>query len=218
MTAKGTLIEWNDDRGFGFIEPSGGGEKVFCHIKAFAVRVRRPQAGDAVTYRTMKDTKGRVHATDVRPSGVEGAAYKSNVRAPRKQARSTKASDRPGSAVGAYIFVTLFAASLVALVAANRISSAVPAVYIAMSGITLFAYAFDKNAAMNKRWRTQENTLHLLALLGGWPGALTAQLKFRHKSSKTSFLVTFWLCVILNLAALAIYSGLLSSIAPLPLE
>ena len=45
MRSKGTLVDWNDGRGFGFIEPSNGGERVFCHIKSFAVRVRRPLAG-----------------------------------------------------------------------------------------------------------------------------------------------------------------------------
>ena len=62
---------------------------------------------------------------------------------------------------------------------------------------------------MNKRRRTQESTLQLFALAGGWPGGLIAQSAFRHKSSKRSFLVTFWFCVILNLLALAAYSDLL---------
>ena len=36
-------------------------------------------------------------------------------------------------------------------------------------------------------WRTQESTLHMLALTGGWPGAALAQQIFRHKSSKKTF-------------------------------
>jgi len=54
MRLKGMLVEWNDDRGFGFIEPADGGSRVFCHIKAFEVRVRRPIAGDRVTYEVTK--------------------------------------------------------------------------------------------------------------------------------------------------------------------
>lgn len=79
-----------------------------------------------------------------------------------------------------------------------------------MSGITFFAYAFDKSAAMNKRWRTQEQTLHLFALAGGWPGGLIAQNLFRHKIAKTSFKLVFWVCVVANLAALATLARLLS--------
>jgi uncharacterized membrane protein YsdA (DUF1294 family) len=37
--------------------------------------------------------------------------------------------------------------------------------------MTYFIYGFDKSAAQNQRWRVAERTLHLLALLGGWPGA-----------------------------------------------
>lgn len=212
MSTKGTIVEWNDDRGFGFIEPHGGGARVFCHINAFSVRVRRPQAGDAVTYRATKDTKGRLQASDVRPLGLERAAYSGNGGRSRKGARkpSSDAPRQPNAA--SYLFIVVFAASLVALVAANRISMFVPLIYIAMTGITLFAYAFDKSAAMNNRWRTPESTLHVLALAGGWPGGLIAQKALRHKSSKTSFRVTFWFCVILNVLALATHSRLISSL------
>jgi uncharacterized membrane protein YsdA (DUF1294 family) len=43
----------------------------------------------------------------------------------------------------------------------------------------------------------------MLALVGGWPGALVAQRVLRHKSRKKPFQVTFWVVVVLNCAALA---------------
>ena len=64
-------------------------------------------------------------------------------------------------------------------------------------------YAADKSAARRHEWRTPERTLHLLALVGGWPGALVAQTVFRHKSRKTSFRIVFWTTVALNCGALA---------------
>lgn len=76
-------------------------------------------------------------------------------------------------------------------------------VYLAMSLATLAAYAADKSAAQANRRRIPENTLHLFALLGGWPGALVAQQWLRHKSVKASFLAMFWTTVLLNLGALA---------------
>jgi uncharacterized membrane protein YsdA (DUF1294 family)/cold shock CspA family protein len=209
MHVKGTIVDWKDDRGFGFIEPQGGGAKVFCHVKAFAIRVRRPMAGDAVTYRIVKDADGRVSAVDVRPVGLERAAYNSNVRVQRvERNQQTQSNARAGSSISAYLFVALFLLALVALVIAKRIDIIIPGIYLAMSGITWFAYAFDKGAAMNQRWRTKEQTLHVLEFAGGWPGALLAQRMFRHKSSKTSFLVEFWLAVALNLVALVLYAGL----------
>jgi uncharacterized membrane protein YsdA (DUF1294 family) len=63
-------------------------------------------------------------------------------------------------------------------------------------------YAADKNAARNFNQRTPENTLHLLSLLCGWPGALFAQQLLRHKSQKTSFRNLFWLTLSVNIIAL----------------
>lgn len=75
--------------------------------------------------------------------------------------------------------------------------------YAAMSLLALAAYALDKSAAQAGRRRIPENTLHLFALLGGWPGALVAQQWLRHKSVKAPFLAMFWFTVMLNLGALA---------------
>ncbi|MNV63308.1 hypothetical protein D3C71_1558930 [compost metagenome] len=74
-------------------------------------------------------------------------------------------------------------------------------VYPALSALTFLAYALDKSAAQQGRWRTSENTLHLLALAGGWPGALVAQQVLRHKSSKAVFRAAFWCTVMFNLLA-----------------
>lgn len=75
--------------------------------------------------------------------------------------------------------------------------------YLVLSGLTYGVYGWDKRAAKNGRWRTPEKTLHLLSLAGGWPGALVGQRQFRHKTSKTSFQVIFWLTVVGNIAMLA---------------
>ena len=69
---------------------------------------------------------------------------------------------------------------------------------------TFAAYAIDKRAAEQGRWRTAESTLHTLALAGGWPGAWAAQRLLRHKSRKLSFLTTYVVTVLLNLGALAL--------------
>ncbi|APW42599.1 DUF1294 domain-containing protein [Rhodoferax saidenbachensis] len=74
----------------------------------------------------------------------------------------------------------------------------IAAVYAAMSLITFMVYAMDKSAATRGQWRTPERTLHLLALAGGWLGALCAQQLLRHKSSKAKFQVMFWATVVLN--------------------
>ncbi|WP_232465298.1 DUF1294 domain-containing protein [Oleiphilus messinensis] len=72
-------------------------------------------------------------------------------------------------------------------------------IFLFVSLIAYLQYAKDKKAAKNGTWRVSENTLHLLGLFCGWPGALIAQQKFRHKTKKVSFRVVFWLTVIANI-------------------
>ena len=74
--------------------------------------------------------------------------------------------------------------------------------YALMSLIAFALYGLDKRAARRQSWRGPEARLHLVELLGGWPGALLAQRTFRHKTRKTPFRVAFFLAVAANLAAL----------------
>jgi uncharacterized membrane protein YsdA (DUF1294 family) len=65
----------------------------------------------------------------------------------------------------------------------------------ATSGITYLAYGWDKQQAREKQWRMPEARLHFMELIGGWPGAFLAQRRLRHKCSKVSYQVVFWLIV-----------------------
>lgn len=73
--------------------------------------------------------------------------------------------------------------------------------YVAMSGITIVLYGYDKWRAKRAKGRVAESTLHLAELLGGWPGALLAMRIFHHKNHKKSFLVVLFLIVLLHLVA-----------------
>jgi uncharacterized membrane protein YsdA (DUF1294 family) len=86
-------------------------------------------------------------------------------------------------------------------------------VSLGLSLLTFLAYAVDKSAAINGRWRTREKTLHLLSVAGGWPGALLAQQLLRHKCSKPSFVAVFWITVAANAAGFtAWHSGLFRNV------
>ncbi len=95
----------------------------------------------------------------------------------------------------------LLLAALLALpgVALHRFSSGLlwGSVYtVVMSVITYLAYGWDKQQARDKEWRMPEARLHLMELIGGWPGAFLAQRRLRHKCSKASYQIGFWLIVL----------------------
>lgn len=55
---KGQLRTWRDERGFGFIRPGDGSQRVFLHISELKDATRRPQVGDTIYYRVVaKDGK-----------------------------------------------------------------------------------------------------------------------------------------------------------------
>ncbi|MEZ9539673.1 DUF1294 domain-containing protein [Shewanella sp. 10N.286.51.B8] len=80
------------------------------------------------------------------------------------------------------------------------------AIYVAATNLLSFLITWlDKRAAANQTWRTQERTLHLFALLGGWPAGLLAQQTFRHKTQKTPFKWIYLCSILVNILA---FSGL----------
>lgn len=184
MRKKGKIASWNDEKGYGFISPMKGDARVFAHIKTFANRSRRPAVDDVVTYSMSTDARGRPCAKGVAIAGVPKSV---------KPKRSSNALPH------------VLAAAFLLVVAGAVLVSAIPIqillFYLVVSSATFGIYALDKSAAKKGGWRTSESTLHLLALVGGWPGALIAQSSLRHKSRKQPFRAVFWATVILNCAA-----------------
>ena len=73
--------------------------------------------------------------------------------------------------------------------------------YLCAGLATFMVYAVDKVQAKRGGWRIPERILHLMELAGGWPGALMAQRLLRHKSSKSSYQMVFWLIVAVHYCA-----------------
>ena len=190
MLVKGKITRWDDDKGFGFIQPLLKGEQVFLHIKALQNRARRPVIGEVVTYAIGKDEQGRLQAQQVTFAGE-----KRKIKAARTAAKWPLWS------------VLAFAAVLAAAVATAKLPLYVPLLYAGLSVLTFITYWLDKRKAQAGHWRTPESTLQFMALLGGWPGALLAQRYLRHKSQKLAFLTVFWFSVLVNLVALSGLTG-----------
>ena len=192
MRDQGRLTDWNDDKGFGFVTPDQGGLRAFVHIRAFSYRTRRPRDGDVITYQLTWDKQGRPRAE--------------NVLFREQPARREKNEPKPHGLLPACVFALSFIGAVATLTALGRLNWQIPVVYVTASLLTFCVYAFDKSAAMNRRWRTSESTLHVLSFAGGWPGALIAQRLFFHKSKKASFQDTFWVIVVLHVGVVVAFA------------
>ena len=197
MFNSGKVTSWNDERGFGFIEPGEGGKDVFLHISALKNRGHRPAVGQTINYTLTTDERGRPRAGEATLPGVPPS--RKQVSGKRFQARKRAHSGRTVAFIASGVFI-----ALVALAAYSRkIPPLVLWVYLGASLLTFVVYAFDKLAAKDGAWRTPEKTLHWLSVIGGWPGALIAQQSLRHKSKKQSFRLGFWVTVVVNLGIFA---------------
>ena len=205
MRIKGKLKSWNDDRGFGFIDPIQGGEEIFVHIKAFGPGSDRPEVNALLWYEVELGPRGKKRAKNV--EFVRRAPSREFVRrAPsRSEKHSQSSAQRGGSTL--YAIPAFFVLYVVVSILWHP-SLFVAAFYVAASAVTYLAYAGDKAAAQQGAWRTPESNLHVLALIGGWPGALLAQQLLRHKSLKPEFRAIFWCTVVLNVAGFVIFCAL----------
>lgn len=177
----GTVTQWNDDRGFGFVTTPGRAA-VFVHISGFAAGAPRPMVGDAVSYAIGAGRDGRPRAVEVRIAGSAPVV---------SRARRSGAS---------WTIAILFAVLFAVFAVLHPFPVWVVALYVGMSIVTFALYAQDKRAAQAGRWRVPESTLLAVGLIGGWPGAIVAQQTLRHKTKKPSFRVRFWATVLVNVA------------------
>ncbi len=184
MRLKGKLVKWNEDKAFGFIAPNGGGDQVFIHKSALSNRNRVPNVNDVITFSITKDKQGRYCAAKATFSGEK-----------LKKNQANKVNR-----FSIYLSI-IFLALITAAYFLGHLPQMLVLIYFTASVITYLAYAFDKSKAKRGKWRTQESTLHLFSLIGGWPGAAVAQQHLRHKSQKKDFRAGFWFTLIVNLGA-----------------
>lgn len=70
---------------------------------------------------------------------------------------------------------------------------------IAINLIATIVTIHDKQAAKKGNWRVNENTLLVIAALGGSPAMLLTMLLIRHKTRKMKFMIGIPLILIIEL-------------------
>lgn len=206
MWHEGEIVEWNDERGFGFVRADAIDGRVFFHIKDFTGRSRRPAVGDFVVLTVGADDKGRKRAITI--------AF----------AEQPPLSHEDGAGPATVAAVSIVTGAFVTLLAMDIYFGQLPAwilaVYGLMAPLSIHLYRHDKHAAQHGEWRISERTLLLVDMLGGWIGAAFAQVALRHKVRKASFQIPFWiiasahyfLCLVAGNESLrAAFTGLLQT-------
>ncbi|WP_096696007.1 cold shock domain-containing protein [Polaromonas sp. AER18D-145] len=107
MRFEGTLKSWNDDKGFGFISPSQGGQDIFVHISEYR-RGGRPVLNEALSFEVALNPQGKKRAVNVQGADAQQAAYQP-ASSPRP-VRVSRSGNSPGSGLKTVVGLLLVAA------------------------------------------------------------------------------------------------------------
>lgn len=189
----GELMQWDDEKGFGFIRADG--QRYFVHISSIRRIATRPRIGDRVSFALGRGKDGRPAAIAVEIAGANPVNPAANRRG------AVQVPPAPINwlrAWGAGLIVLLaFAAVLL-----GRVPSWLPIAYLMLGLTSIAIYWADKSAAEADRWRVRELALHGIDLIGGIAGGLIAQQLLRHKTAKPGFIGTTFAITLLHVAGL----------------
>jgi uncharacterized membrane protein YsdA (DUF1294 family)/cold shock CspA family protein len=211
MRKEGTIVRWDETKGFGFIRSAAFAQDVFVHVRDYRSHAgQAPRPGQRVTFEDIHVGGKGPRAVAVLPLAAPEASERRErgVRpssTPRKeQGRRTQRAPGSGAAFALPLMVA-YGVALIWLVWERLLPWWVLPASLLLNFATFFAYWQDKYAAQKRRWRVKEDTLHLWSLAGGWSGAWFAQQVLRHKSVKASFRATYWATVVMHCFAVLVF-------------
>lgn len=194
---RGVVVEWFDERGFGFIQPEVAGPKVFFHASSLRDHYARAQVGDKVTFTEGPGKDGKTAAFDISVAGVPK---------PKKTGLDVAQEQFRIYAAALLIGLTLLDIML------GRAPVAMAFFYLLAGMISAVLYSSDKSQASKGEERVPEVVLHAIDLAGGIIGGLLAQQFMRHKTTKSGFAATTGLIFGIHLLLLIV---LLAGLLPL---
>lgn len=193
---QGRLIEWHDDKGYGFIQgiTDERHSRVFLHIKSFKRSGPRPIEGCVIEYELGVDQQSRpqaIHANYVKVQNVN-----SRTRTPQQTAQG-KFQFQP-----IYALMVMYWVALFVMLGFGKLPSLTFMMLSLINAYTYWIYAQDKKAAVNNERRVPEQHLLLMSAMGGWTAAWFAQQNLRHKTQKQPFKNYYYMMIVLNILIL----------------
>ncbi len=168
------VVEWFDDKGYGFARQRGGAERIFVHAKSLDKGISRLKKGQHLELEVISGRNGKPAAQNVKILDAKQLAQK-----------------LPLHLATAAILLIMVQLAIVL----GNVSVTLLAIYAIMGLLSLYLYRHDKQAALFGWWRIREWQLLGVDLLGGIVGGLLAQHRYRHKMSKPSFQARTFLIV-----------------------
>jgi len=175
---QGIVINYNEEKGYGFIKTSEEEENVFVHIKEVN-NASLLEVGQSVEFEVISTPKG-LAAVNVKAGTKVKSPYLT-------------------FGIASLVMIVLLFSLLM-----NH-TQALISYLIAMNVTTFLLYGYDKFISSTEKLRVPELNLQVLALLGGSPAALLAQKFFRHKTIKGSFQIVYWVIVVLQVILLGYF-------------
>ena len=115
------------------------------------------------------------------------------------RARRLRSAGGAAAAYGA-LALALVAIGLWGLGMLGRSGLAAYLVWLLVVSLATFVlYGVDKAQAKRDGLRVPENLLHLMALLGGFPGGFSGRAGFHHKTRKPAFAWVLWISLAIHL-------------------
>lgn len=171
MAIQGTISEWDQNNGYGYIAVDDQEAQIRFHLFDFEAFGHPPRLRDRVQFRLAKDEQGELRAVHVERQFVFNFPL----------------------AVAIW-----FVSTMVASVFLLNFPPIALVSFIAISTITYLVYAVDRQWYHNSGHQIPNTVFYLLNMCGGWPGALFAQSILHHKYTGFDFKVMFWLSMAFN--------------------
>lgn len=169
----GKIINYNKEKGYGFIHSDRHEENIFVH-QSEITNAKELFQGQSVEFEIKKTHKG-LAAIAVVAGAKQQSPYVIF------------------GLISAFITMAIFSYLYV-----HEPIHPILSYLIAINITTFLLYGYDKFISSGKQLRIPEWNLHALALLGGSPAGLMAQKFFRHKTVKESFQLLYWLIVLVQ--------------------